>query len=129
MGKNEQIGRLDPNKVYSSYYSRACRIVPDSKLVAISLGIPNGFKGVTCRELNPPVGLIVRYKANEISDKEYEQVYREEVLRGLNPLKIYEQLKGKVILCYCGKGAFCHRNIVMKWLEESIGEHIIGEEI
>lgn len=44
---------IKKDKIYSSYYARACKIVPDRRLVAISLSIPDGFGGDTCRELNP----------------------------------------------------------------------------
>lgn len=117
------------NKVYSSYYARACRIVPDRRLVAISIGIPENFGGEICRALNPPEFLLFGYKSGNISETEYEQIYYEQVLSKLNAHDVYEKLKGKVILCYCGKGKFCHRNIVLKWLSNYLGMEVIGGEI
>ena len=117
------------DKVYSSYYARACKIVPDRRLVAISIGIPDNFGGSIMRELNPPQQLLYDYKNGLCTEEEYTERYIENVLNNLNPLDIYNKLKGKVILCYCGKDSFCHRHIVMKWLEQNLGKEIIGEEL
>ena len=56
---------LKRDKVYSSYYARACKIIPDWRLVAISVGIPDNFGGEILRELNPPSKLLYEYKNNE----------------------------------------------------------------
>lgn len=53
---------IDKNKVYSSYYARACKIIPDWRLVSISIGIPDNFNGSIMRELNPPQQLLYDYK-------------------------------------------------------------------
>lgn len=120
---------LSRDKVYSSYYARACKIVPDWRLVAISRGIPDNFNGSIMRELNPPQQLLWDYKSGLCSNEEYTIRYNESVLSNLNPLDIYNKLKGKVILCYCGKDSFCHRHIVLQWLEQSLGNEVIGGEI
>lgn len=117
------------DKVYSGYYARACKIVPDRRLVAISIGIPDNFGGLVLRALNPPSFLLTGYKNGSITEEEYEKIYNEQVLNKLKPSEIYEQLKGKVILCYCGKDKFCHRLLVLKWLEHNLGSEIIGGEI
>jgi len=120
---------LNKDKVYSSYYTRGCKIVPDWRLVSISIGIPENFKGEICRELNPPDFLLRGYKNGAIDEKEYEEIYQQQILSKLDPLEIYNKLKGKVILCYCGKDKFCHRHLVLKWLGENLGKDIIGGEI
>lgn len=120
---------INKNKVYSSYYARACKIVPDWKLVSISIGIPDNFNGSILRELNPPQQLLYDYKNGLCNNEEYTCRYIENVLKNLNPFDIYNKLKGKVILCYCGKDSFCHRNIVLNWLEQNLGKEVIGGEI
>lgn len=120
---------LNRNKVYSSYYARACKIVPDWRLVSISIGIPDSFNGSILRELNPPQQLLYDYKNGLCSDEEYTDRYIKNVLNNLNPHDIYNKLKGKVILCYCGKDSFCHRHIVMDWLGQNLGREVIGGEI
>jgi len=117
------------DKVYSSYYARACKIIPDRRLVAISIGIPDNFGGSIMRELNPHQKLLYDYKNGLCSNEEYTDRYIRSILNNLNPLDIYNKLKGKVILCYCGKDSFCHRHIVMKWLEQNLGKEVIGEEL
>ena len=120
---------INKNKVYTSYYARACKIIPDYKLIAISIGIPENFGGEIMRELNPSQNLLYSYKKGNISDSEYENIYFNETLKSLDANIIYNRLKGKVILCYCGKESFCHRHLVLKWLEQELGKDVIGYEI
>jgi uncharacterized protein YeaO (DUF488 family) len=117
------------DKIYTSYYARACKIIPDRRLVAISRGIPDNFGGSTFRELNPSQDLLFSYKQGIINEQEYEERYNVETLSKLNPLDIYNKLKGKVLLCYCGKDKFCHRQLVIKWLETHLGTEVIGGEV
>lgn len=120
---------IDNNKVYASYYAMACRIVPNNRLVSISVGVPDNFKGSLLRELNPPSKLLYEYKNNIINENEYALRYTKEILDRLDPMMIYNSLKGKVMLCYCGAGKFCHRTLVLNWLRENVGNEYIGGEI
>lgn len=120
---------LSKDKVYSSYYARACKIFPYWRLIAISIGIPDNFDGEILRELNPPQQLLFDYKNGLCDEQEYTERYYSSVLNRLDPLEIYNKVKGKVILCYCGKDSFCHRRIVLNWLQDNLGEDIIGGEI
>lgn len=128
MSKNETV-IISKDKVYTSYYARACRIIPDYRLISISIGIPNNFNGEIMRELNPPEWLLYSYKNGNITEDEYSKIFYEQVLSKLNPVDIYNKCKGKVLLCYCGKDSFCHRKIVLEWLKNNISEDIIGYEI
>ena len=130
MGKHsEDSVVIKSDKVYASYFSRACKILPDSMIVSIALTSPEGFKGKFYRDLNPTSHLFNGYKYNNMSAEEYTKTYYYDVLRDLDPNIVYNNLKGKVICCWEKSGEFCHRNIVMKWLQENIGEDIIGGEI
>lgn len=128
MSKDETL-LIKRDKVYSSYYARACRIVPNKRLVAISIGIPDNFLGEIMRELNPPEKLLFDFKNGVCSENEYIDRYTTSILDNLNPMDIYNRLKGKVILCYCGKDKFCHRHIVINWLKSHLGEEYIGGEL
>lgn len=126
--KNEEVV-IKRDKVYTSYYARACRIVPDRRLVAISIGIPDGFNGEILRELNPSETLLHDYKSGKCSEEEYIERYRLNVLDKLNPIDIYNKVKGKVMLCYCGRDKFCHRKLVLDWLAQHLGEDVVGNEL
>ena len=126
---SDEIVIIKNDKVYSSYYARACKIIPDWRLVAISIGIPDNFGGSIMRELNPSQSLLYNYKNGKISDEEYKEIYFNETLKHLDPHVIYNKLKGKVIVCYCGKGSFCHRNLVIEWLRQNLGDDVVGGEI
>ena len=90
MSKNETV-ILSKDKVYTSYYARACRIVPDYRLISISIGIQNNFNGEIMRELNPPEWLLYSYKNGNITEDEYSKIFYEQVLSKLNPLDIYNR--------------------------------------
>ena len=120
---------LDRNKVYSSYYARACKIIPDWRITSISIGIPDNFNGNILRELNPPKELLFDYKNGICNDTEYIERYYSNVLNKLNPLDIYNKVKGQVLVCYCGKDKLCHRLLVLDWLRNNLGDNIIGGEI
>lgn len=128
MGYKEQTVILKRDKVYTSYYAKACKIVPDFRLVGISIGIPDNFNGQILRELNPSKELLYRFKNGLCTENEYIETYKTETLSRLNPSTIYEKVKGKVLLCYCGQGS-CHRHLVIDWLRENLGDSIIGGEI
>lgn len=116
------------DKVYSSYYARACKIIPDSRLVAISVTVPDGFKGSQYKELNPHSSLLYEYKNGLCTWDDYVDRYKKGTLSLLDPYEVYNKLKGKVILCYCAKTK-CHRYIVIDWLRENIGEEAVGDEL
>ena len=120
---------IDNNKVYTSYFSRAGRIVPNRRLLSISRGTPENWGGAYLRELNPSGSLLGSFKAGYVTQAEYEITYRYETLSKLNPIDIYNKTRGKVLCCWEKSGEFCHRHIVLKWLREELGDEIIGGEI
>ena len=127
MGKDTVVIKND--LIYSSYIARACKIVPNRRLVSIALNTPDYFGGSFLRELNPTPMMIHNIKNGNITAEEYEEAYRKEVLSQLNVHEVTEKLKGKIICCYEKPSDFCHRHIVMKWIAENIGEQVIGGEI
>lgn len=129
MGKSDEVIIIDKNKVYSSYFAKASKIIPDKMLISIAITTPDNWHGEYLRELRPPVSLLYKYKNNLIDTVEYERVYRAEVLNWLDASEIANKLKGKVICCWERSGCFCHRHLVLRWLEEQLGNTIIGGEI
>lgn len=120
---------LKKDKVYTSYFSKATKIVPDRRLVSIALTHPEGWKATYYRHLNPSINMLMARKNGEMSDAEFEETYRNEVLRHLDPNRVYQDLKGKVMCCWEKTGDFCHRHIVTAWLQENLGEEVVGGEI
>ena len=119
---------LNKDRIYTSYFSKAGKILPDRRLVSISLTSPDGFKGEFYRDLNPSPSLLSQYKSGNISEEEYEEQYTFETLSRLDPIKVYNDLKGKAMCCWESSEKFCHRHLVVKWLRKRLGdEYIYGE--
>ncbi len=117
------------DKIYTSYYSNVSKHVLSIRQIGVSATIPLYFEGSRREEYYPSWDLINGIKYGEITEEEFERAYREEVLSRLNPVDEYEKLRGKVLCCWEKKGDFCHRHIILKWLGENLGEHIIGGEL
>lgn len=98
------------------------------KGVAICLYPPNNWKGPHYVLLAPTKKMFYDIKHGLIDEKEYEKQYREKILSKLNPSTIYNTFKDNVLLCWEKSGEFCHRLIVAKWLEESLGVKILEWE-
>lgn len=117
------------NMVYSSYFGVVDKHVFKERQVAISRTIPQDFNGTVYRDLNPPQDLLLAFKNEEIDELQFKEIYYSEVLEKLDPRKVYENLKGKVICCWCRKGEFCHRRLVLDWLRKEIGKEYVGGEL
>lgn len=117
------------DKIYTSFFNAVDRYVMLDRQVSIALSSPRSYKGSHCRLLAPTPELLKGYKNGEITKEQYEVIYYETTLALLNPLEIYEMLKGKVLLCWEKKGVFCHRHLVIRWLRDNLGEGVIGGEL
>lgn len=120
---------IDNTKIYTSYFDRAIKIVPDRRLVSIAIGSPLTWNGSYYRDLNPSDSLFINYKSNKITKEQYKETYYSETLSRLDPVKVYNELKGKVCCCWEESGYFCHRNLFLEWIESKLGTGIIGGEI
>ena len=76
----------------------------------------------------------------ELKDEpeKYELLYRKEVLGKTSGIKIFHFLYGiahqefsskVVLMCYESPEKFCHRHIVAKWIEETIGNKVAEVDI
>jgi hypothetical protein len=86
--------------------------------VAISLGVPRGWRGARCTVLAPPRPLI------KIMDPEtFIPLYKAQVLDKLDPYKIIKDLGGDnfIMCCWEDPGVFCHRRVVAAWMQKEAG--------
>jgi hypothetical protein len=75
-------------------------------------------------ELAPPWDLIKQYKRDQ-DGVLYTNHYKHLVLSNLNPETVYRQLgEDAVLLCWEGRGKFCHRRVVAEWLEKFLNIEI-----
>jgi hypothetical protein len=71
--------------------------------------------------------MIKPHKSGLISDAEYTKRYRkkldgnkEEILKTMKAFDSSQfQGRATIMLCYCKKGNFCHRNILREWINEN----------
>ena len=89
--------------------------------VAICIYPPIDWTGLRFPALEPDRSIFFAIKNDQLTQKEYEKLYREQTLSQLNPKDIYDMFKNNVLLCWENPGEFCHRRIVAKWIEESLG--------
>ncbi len=66
------------------------------------------------------IGKVDEIENNTFYIKEYYNL----VLSKLSPQEVYEELDNSVLLCYEDNNEFCHRHIVAKWLELSLGIYV-----
>ena len=86
--------------------------------VAISLGVPRGWRGARCTVLAPPRPLI------KIMDPTtFTRLYKAEVLDRLDPMRVITDLGGDnfIMLCWEAPGEFCHRRVVAAWMRKHTG--------
>jgi len=56
-------------------------------------------------------------------------MYYERVLSHLSVDEVYNVLKGKVICCWETPNKFCHRSIVLEWINQAKGLGYVGGEV
>ncbi len=89
--------------------------------VSIAGKSPDWYIGREYKKLAPKYWFFKKYKKDGDEEFYIEQYYKE-VLNGLNPQEIYQELgKDSVLLCYENYNQFCHRFIVAEWLEKELG--------
>ena len=92
--------------------------------VAISRGLPRGWRGRVYRPLAPSWALV------KIPDpQQFIKLYRAEVLDRLDARLVLKDLGDDdfVLLCWEPPGEFCHRQVVAAWLKAQLG--VVVEEL
>lgn len=107
--------------LYTSYFSKIKYI---EKPLAISAGRPNFYQGPVYWPLAPETKRILwPYKNGEIGEERYVELYYEIVLSPLDPHATYQDILDNhgqaVLLCWEGRGKFCHRHIVADWFKQA----------
>lgn len=96
--------------------------------VRISLSMPKGCSAqVNWMAVAPEWDdLLGPYKRGEIDDAEYTRRYRRmldankgRILAQFDELRRRLAGRDAALMCWCGRGAFCHRRLLAAWLEEN----------
>ena len=136
---------LDINTIYTSYFSspqvrkiyKGKRKNERDMLISIALSTPKKMDICSYPYLFPTKEILFQYKGDlaelyldkmkdmeneeyllEVKkiEEEYRKNYRQEVLDRLNVEQVFNDLHGKILLCYETPDVFCHRHEVEKWL-------------
>jgi len=78
-----------------------------------------GFVGESYPDLFPKWHFLKQYKIDG-DEQAYIKAYYSEVLRHLDPKKVWIDLADKTLLCWEKTGKFCHRRIVAGWLQHNL---------
>ena len=105
----------------TSYFAKSST---HPEAVSIAAKAPKGYKGREYKALAPKYWFFKKYKEDGDSVF-YTEQYRKEVLDQLDPKKVYEELgENAVLLCWEGKGKFCHRRLVADWFKEKLNTEV-----
>ena len=89
--------------------------------VAISRTVPRWYKGDRDIALAPPLDIFKAYK--ESGDIERFMIeYYEYIYDTFDIVETAELCIGKIFLCWCPRGEFCHRQLLAKIFEKAAGE-------
>ena len=94
--------------------------------ISIALHPPEGWSGKTYPPFFPTKELLYLYKNNLIDDVKYSQMYKDQILRPLDPATVVNEIYDMrsisttaiALLCYEHSNKFCHRHIVRAWLTD-----------
>ena len=121
---------IESDKVYTSNYALARKELPNRLLIGVSITAPEDFSDIQrIHELEPLQSTFIKWKNGDINAEQYKKEYVEGVLSKLNPTEVYEQTRGKVLLCYENRSQFCHRKLITEWLREELGDNVVGVEL
>ncbi len=118
---------------YKNFITDKYRLVSISKDKGASFTYDDGsiYSGECYLDLAPKREFFKKWRAlrNEVSFEEstmfYVKHFYDEVLKNLDPNKVYNYLDGAVLLCYEESCEFCHRHIVASWLNKTINKEVL----
>lgn len=108
--------------ILTSYFGKRSLKTTGLTPVAISLIVPKSFRGKKYTALAPTWDMLKL--AYENNYDQFIEMYREQILDWLNPVKVYEELDGSVLLTHNNLFPFSHRFIVAQWLEDATGNPV-----
>jgi len=107
----------------TSYFANL-KNLDQNKVVSIAGKAPEWYEGREYKSLAPKYWFFKKYK--EDGDEEfYKEQFQKEVLDLLDPKKVYDDLKGSILLCWEKRGKFCHRRLVAEWIQKNIGVEVL----
>lgn len=120
-------------ELYTSYYSKVASMdTSEYVLIQISVSKPKWFGKPTysCSDLYPDWGLVDSYKKGYITEEEYLERYtagrsermRLDILESIKHICRIERKTKAVLLCWEGKGKFCHRYSAGEWIQPGCKE-------
>lgn len=106
--------------LYTSYFAKADLSNPLAYAITVRTPPWAGRKLNHCPDLAPTSRMLSLYKNGYITEAQYTDMYLHELrARGKTPQQVADALPdGAILLCYEGKGKFCHRHIAAEWLRE-----------
>ena len=118
---------------YKNFITDKYRLVSISKDKGVSFTYEDGsvYSGECYLDLAPKKEFFKKWRTlrNEVSFEEstmfYVKHFYDEVLKNLDPNKVYNDLDGAVLLCYEESYEFCHRHIVASWLNKMINKDVL----
>lgn len=118
--------------IYTSNYSTASKLKGNPYFVRISVTQPSWTQTHdSVPTLFPDAQMLWGYKDGRVTDQEYTRRYRiqlernwEQIASEMKRLAARAQGRPIVLLCWCGKGRFCHRRLFAEWWKEQTGEEI-----
>jgi len=106
---------VEQQMIFTSNFRTAGHL---SQAVAISRGIPRGWRGRRYKALAPPRDLIKIMEPDR-----FIPLYRAQVLDLLDPMQVIREMGGDnfIMCCWEPPGEFCHRRVVAAWLRKHTG--------
>jgi len=110
--------------IYVSNFASLRKIDKDNKykdlervaIVRYKLKFLDNFSNLKFdRFIAPSSRLLDEFKACKVNQDFYKRVYLKK-LDKIGHKKLYSRYKNKILLCYCGKGKFCHRYLFMDYM-------------
>lgn len=113
------------NDIKTSYFAK----YKEPNGISICAKTPSWFTGDEYKPLAPSYDILMEYKNSTLSKEEKEYIYirryKTEILSKLDCESVYNDLKGRVMLCYEKSDVFCHRHIVAQWFFEKLNINIL----
>ena len=102
----------------TSYFAKSWR---QPYGVSIAGACPPFFEGRQFKKLAPKYWFFQQYKKDG-DEQSYIECYQKEVLDALDAQQVYDDLgSNAILLCWEGKGKFCHRHLVADWFYKELG--------
>lgn len=92
------------------------RLAKDLNIEVIDSTVRSGIPA-----LAPSWNMVMQHKSGKLSDEDYTKQYRELMLKSyMTNQTVWNELINKdkiAIACYCNPDKFCHRHLLVKYLE------------